>query len=200
LFCSANSLERRRESEWSAGKRTEERKDAPTDENTHTLEHTKENSATNRRPEHTFRSTCARSAVSTAERGHGRGREDVLRTAKVPPVKNPEMIALYGSSFCLYPFTAQSNDENNPPQTPKLPPTTGARALMAEMEPRRRSPFGELRAPLIPCQTVPPTAPMALQEGREGQRNTVMCYREMRRKRGEEREGKRTRLLRSRSR
>jgi hypothetical protein len=31
------------------------------------------------------------------------------------------------------PFTAQSNVLNMPPQTPKLPPRTGARALIAVM-------------------------------------------------------------------
>lgn len=50
------------------------------------------------------------------------------------------MIAFHGSSFCLYPFTAQSNVENSPPQTPKFPPRTGARALIADNEPTRRSP------------------------------------------------------------
>ena len=54
---------------------------------------------------------------------------------------NPEMIAFHGSSFCLYPLTAQSNVEKSPPQTPKFPPRTGARALIAEREPRRRSPW-----------------------------------------------------------
>jgi len=28
------------------------------------------------------------------------GEGDALRTARVPPVKKPEMMALYGSSFC----------------------------------------------------------------------------------------------------
>ncbi|GFZ48746.1 hypothetical protein JCM24511_06495 [Saitozyma sp. JCM 24511] len=49
-------------------------------------------------------------------------------------------MAFHGSSFWRYPFTAQSNDENRPPQTPKLPPRTGARALMAERDPTKRSP------------------------------------------------------------
>jgi len=62
------------------------------------------------------------------------------RKANAPPVINPEIIAFHGSSFCRYPFTAQSNVENRPPQTPKFPPRTGARALIAETEPRRRSP------------------------------------------------------------
>jgi len=52
-------------------------------------------------------------------------------TAKAPPVKPPAMIAFHGSSFFRTPFTAQSNDENMPPQTPKLPPNTGARAFIA---------------------------------------------------------------------
>jgi hypothetical protein len=83
-------------------------------------------------------------------------------TASAPPVKNPAMtvsllvqfwiiydgleyrlnniLALYGSSFFLIPFTAQSNVENSPPQTPKLPPNTGALALIAVSAPIRRSP------------------------------------------------------------
>ena len=40
----------------------------------------------------------------------------------------------------LTPFTAQSNVENNPPQTPKFPPNTGARAFTAVIAPIRRSP------------------------------------------------------------
>lgn len=84
-----------------------------------------------------------------------------LLIAKPPPVMNPAIMAFHGSSFCLIPFTAQSNEENIPPQTPKFPPRTGARALMADKEPGSRSPRGELRAPLMPCQIVPPTAPMA---------------------------------------
>lgn len=69
------------------------------------------------------------------------------RIAREPPVKNPAVMALYGSSFFLIPLTAQSNVEKRPPQTPKLPleadeycrtlseagktyPRTGARALM----------------------------------------------------------------------
>lgn len=84
-----------------------------------------------------------------------------LLIARPPPVIKPAMMAFQGSSFCLIPLTAQSKEENMPPQTPKFPPRTGARALMAEREPGRRSPRGELRAPLMPCQMVPPTAPMA---------------------------------------
>lgn len=61
-------------------------------------------------------------------------------SAKLPPVKKPEMMAFHGSSFCLYPLTAQSKVEKRPPQTPKLPPRTGARALIAERDPTRRSP------------------------------------------------------------
>ena len=53
----------------------------------------------------------------------------------------PEMIAFHMSSFCLHPLTAQSNVENMPPQTPKLPPVTGARALMTERAPTSRSPY-----------------------------------------------------------
>lgn len=81
------------------------------------------------------------------------------RTAKEPPVKKPAMMAFQGSSFLRTPLTAQSaekcqlsckclscnaclhehgayrgripNVEKSPPQTPKLPPSTGARALIA---------------------------------------------------------------------
>jgi hypothetical protein len=49
----------------------------------------------------------------------------------VLPVKKPAMMAFHGSSFFRMPLTAQSKDEKSPPQTPKLPPRTGARALMA---------------------------------------------------------------------
>lgn len=44
----------------------------------------------------------------------------------------------------LMPLTAQSNVENKPPHTPKLPPRTGARALIAVSALMRRSPYGEL--------------------------------------------------------
>jgi hypothetical protein len=44
----------------------------------------------------------------------------------------------------LTPLTAQSNVENKPPQTPKLPPKTGALALTAVTAPSRLSPYGEL--------------------------------------------------------
>lgn len=63
--------------------------------------------------------------------------------ANDPPVKNPAMMALYGSSFFLIPLTAQSYVENIPPQTPKLPPSTGALAFMAVRAPILRSPYGE---------------------------------------------------------
>jgi hypothetical protein len=46
-------------------------------------------------------------------------------------VKKPAMMAFHGSSFFRTPLTAQSNVLNMPPQTPKLPPSTGARALIA---------------------------------------------------------------------
>ena len=70
-----------------------------------------------------------------------RKNKDSLRAAKQPPVMKPEIMAFHASSFCRYPFTAQSNVENMPPQTPKLPPVTGARAFIVEMEPARRSPY-----------------------------------------------------------
>jgi len=84
-----------------------------------------------------------------------------LRAAKQPPVKKPDMMAFQGSSFCRQPLMAQSKVENMPPQTPKLPPVTGARAFMEETAPMKRSPLGEFLAPFIPCQIPPPTAPMA---------------------------------------
>lgn len=56
------------------------------------------------------------------------------------------------------PLTAQSNVENNPPQTPKFPPSTGALALIAVRAPILRSPYGLLRNPFTPCHTDPPIA------------------------------------------
>jgi hypothetical protein len=70
-----------------------------------------------------------------------RKNKDSLRAAKQPPVMKPEIMAFHASSFCRIPFTAQSNVENMPPQTPKLPPVTGARAFIVEREPARRSPY-----------------------------------------------------------
>lgn len=67
------------------------------------------------------------------------------RTASEPPVKKPAMMAFQGSSFFRMPLTAQSYVLNSPPQTPKLPPSTGARAFIAVIAPMRRSPYGELR-------------------------------------------------------
>lgn len=80
------------------------------------------------------------------------------RIARAPPVRKPAPIAFHGSSFCRTPLTAQSAKLNMPPQAPKLPPNTGARILTAVMAPIRRSPYGLLRKPLIPCQIVPPIA------------------------------------------
>ena len=62
------------------------------------------------------------------------------RTAREPPVKKPAMMAFHGSSFFRMPLMAQSYVLKRPPQTPKLPPRTGARALMAVIAPIRRSP------------------------------------------------------------
>jgi len=83
------------------------------------------------------------------------------RAAKAPPVMKPDRIAFQGSSFCRYPLTRQSKLENMPPHTPKLPPTTGALALIAASDPLNLSPLGLFRIPLTPCQTVPPIAPIA---------------------------------------
>lgn len=82
------------------------------------------------------------------------------RIARLEPVKKPAIIAFQGSSFWRTLFTVQSKVVKSPPHTPKLPPSTGARALIADTEPSQRSPRGELRAPLIPCQMVPPMQPM----------------------------------------
>ena len=73
-------------------------------------------------------------------------------------MKKPAVMEFQGSSFLRMPLTAQSKVENRPPHTPKLPPNTGARALMAVMAPIRRSPTGLLRNPLMPCHMVPPIA------------------------------------------
>lgn len=61
--------------------------------------------------------------------------------AKKPPVRKPLAIKFHGSSFCLIPFNAQSNVENNPPHTAKLPPKTGERAFTAVIAPIIRSPY-----------------------------------------------------------
>jgi len=55
----------------------------------------------------------------------------------------PERMAFQASSFCRQLLIAQSKVENIPPQTPKLPPVTGARAFIEETAPARRSPCGE---------------------------------------------------------
>jgi hypothetical protein len=51
-------------------------------------------------------------------------------------------MAFHGSSFFRIPLTAQSYVENNPPQTPKLPPRTGALAFIAVIAPILLSPYG----------------------------------------------------------
>ena len=87
------------------------------------------------------------------------------RIARDPPVMNPAPIAFQGSSRRRMPLIAQSNVLKSPPQTPKLPPSTGARILTAVIAPIRRSPYGLLRNPLMPCQIVPP---IAIKEERRG--------------------------------
>lgn len=117
------------------------------------------------------------SVVASGKTRAGISQRDSLRAAKQPPVMKPEMMAFQASSFCRHPLTAQSNVENMPPQTPKFPPVTGARAFIVEMAPTRRSPYeegsgsdgrgigahtrGEFRAPFTPCHMPPPTAPIA---------------------------------------
>ena len=44
-----------------------------------------------------------------------------LLAANTAPVNAPEVIEFHGSSFCLICTRAQSNVENKPPQTAKLP-------------------------------------------------------------------------------
>jgi hypothetical protein len=91
------------------------------------------------------------------------------RTASAPPVKKPAMMLFHGSSFFRIPLTAQSNVLKRPPHTPKLPPRTGARILIAVMAPTRLSPYGLFLNPLMPCQIVPPMACetlLALRRGR----------------------------------
>lgn len=83
------------------------------------------------------------------------------RIAREPPVMKPAPMAFQGSSFLRTPLMAQSNVLKRPPQTPKLPPRTGARILTAVMAPIRLSPYGLFRNPLMPCQIVPPMAPIA---------------------------------------
>lgn len=81
-----------------------------------------------------------------SDRRDGRQRKTCsLRAARQPPVKKPEIIAFHISSFCRTPFTAQSKVENMPPQTPKLPPVTGARALITESAPTKRSPWSHCK-------------------------------------------------------
>lgn len=63
-----------------------------------------------------------------------------------------------GSVWSFLGVKYQSKELNMPPQTPKFPPNTGARALIAEMAPIRRSPYGEFRKPFTPCHTAPPIA------------------------------------------
>ena len=72
----------------------------------------------------------------------------------------PDIIAFHASSFCLTPFTTQSNVENIPPHTPKLPPVTGARAFIEDIAPTKRSPCWvqrelEVRGIIQACRTYP---------------------------------------------
>lgn len=83
------------------------------------------------------------------------------RTASVPPVIAPERMAFHGSSVFLIDLTAQSYALNIPPHVPKFPPNVGALNLTAERTPAQRSPWGELRNPLILYQIDPPMAPIA---------------------------------------
>lgn len=69
--------------------------------------------------------------------------ESLVHPAPIPcslSTGSGHILAFQGSSFFRKPLTAQSNVENKPPHTPKFPPNTGARALMAVRAPIRRSP------------------------------------------------------------
>ena len=55
----------------------------------------------------------------------------------------------------------QSKHAKRPPQTAKLPPTTGALTLTCSKAPDVAEPFGALRQPLTKCQIDPPTQPIA---------------------------------------
>mmetsp|Transcript_41771 Transcript_41771/g.94365 ORF Transcript_41771/g.94365 Transcript_41771/m.94365 type:complete len:225 (-) Transcript_41771:78-752(-) len=83
------------------------------------------------------------------------------RAASTPPVAAPEMIEFHGSSFLRIATSEQSKVENRPPHTAKFPPIIGALALTAVTPPIKRSPRGELRAPLTLFHTPPPMAPIA---------------------------------------
>lgn len=78
------------------------------------------------------------------------------RVAKAPPVTDAAPIAFQGSSFRRMPVIEQLSKLKSPLQAPTLPPKTGARILMAVSAPIRRSPYGLLRNPLVPCQNVAP--------------------------------------------
>ena len=88
--------------------------------------------------------------------------DNPARHANAAPVDAPAAIAFNGSSFrrkCRY---MQSNDEKHNPQTAKFPPSTGALAAIAFVDPVSLAlkPGGELRYPLTQCQTAPPIDPM----------------------------------------
>lgn len=63
---------------------------------------------------------------------------------KTPPVAAPAKIEFHGSSFCRAYTIVQSNAENKPPHTAKLPPTRGAFMNTDCVAPMRREPVGEL--------------------------------------------------------
>jgi hypothetical protein len=102
------------------------------------LEHTQQNTRGNSHLESRFRTTLSKLRQQTGITI--RAEIDALRAARHPPVMKPEMMLFQASSFWRYPLTAQSKVENMPPQTPKLPPVTGARAFMDDRAPTRRSP------------------------------------------------------------
>ena len=108
----------------------------------HTLNDANEHTASDSVVSHSFCTTSNREGGTCAEAS-----KDAIPGILLFPTYCPSACTrselLRSPSRCiahLMPFTAQSNVENSPPQTPKFPPRTGARALMAVIAPMRRSP------------------------------------------------------------
>lgn len=81
--------------------------------------------------------------------------------ARTAPVIAPLPIEFQGSSLPRMPIKQQSNVENSPPHTAKLPPRTGALVLTAPMLPYNLEPFGEFLHPFMNEKIPPPIAPIA---------------------------------------
>lgn len=104
----------------------------------HSFEYAKKNTTSN-----CWTKSRSRTTLKVTIKGHrvSCGKKSILRSAKQPPVMNPDRIAFQASSFWRTPLIAQSNVENIPPHIPKLPPVTGARAFMEDIAPINRSPL-----------------------------------------------------------